>query len=62
MGKKHTDIKTRDSTDLTILRFKNKEKSDMVDIFFYIFFKISSYLLFFPLIFLLFFISSYSCY
>lgn len=47
MWKKHPDVKTRDSTDLAILRFKNKEKSDMVDMFFYIFFKISSYLLFF---------------
>lgn len=47
MRKKHPDVKTRDSTDLAILRFKNKEKSDMVDMFFYIFFKISSYLFFF---------------
>lgn len=62
MRKKHLDVKSRDSTDLAILRFKNKEKSDVVDMFFYIFFKISSYLLFFSLIFLLFFISSFSCY
>lgn len=38
MQKKHLDVKSRDSTDLAILRFKNKEKSDMVDMFFYIFF------------------------
>lgn len=51
MRKKHLDVKSTDSTDLAILRFKNKEKSDMVDMFFYIFFKISSYLFFFLLFF-----------